>query len=167
MELTDTAAAATVGGGFLIVLGRHRCDRAGDAGSSWPGRGAGVGVARRRRASEVDDLLALHTFLALLGVVTKYLVPGRSLRTTGVPTRSLLAGVGWPSSASSSSRWSACSSGSSWACSSASGSDCPGRPSPGPPPGQALKAVGVSILIELFFALTIAVVWVFGLVLIA
>ena len=33
--------------------------------------------------------------------VVKVLVPGRRLRDAGVPRRSILAGLGWPSSASS------------------------------------------------------------------
>jgi len=107
-------------------------------------------------------VLALATVVAIGGTAVKYLWPGRRLKSTGVPTSSILAGgvlgvvgffvvpvVGlvlgfvlglWLAERT--------------------------RLGPGqawPSTRQALGAVGLSLLVEFAAALGIAVIWVFGL----
>jgi uncharacterized protein YqgC (DUF456 family) len=108
----------------------------------------------------------LATFLAILGTVVKYLLPGRSMRQTGVPTRSLVAGgilaivgffvvpvvglfLGFVLGVFLAEWLRLSQPGLAW-----------------PSTLSAVKAVGFSMLIELFFALTIAAVWVFGVILV-
>lgn len=108
-------------------------------------------------------VLGLATFVVVVGEVAKYLLPGRSMKRAGVPTRSLVVGgvlgvvgffvvplLGLPlgfvlgvwvaerqrHSGDASAAWA-----STW---------------------LALKAVGVSILIEFGAALAAAVIWVVG-----
>jgi uncharacterized protein YqgC (DUF456 family) len=165
MELTDTGTAATLGGGVLIVLGIIVVIVPGMPGLVVAWAGVLVWAVLVDAGPARWTILALATFLGLLGMVTKYLLPGRSLRMTGVPTRSLLAGgvlaivgffvvpvvglfLGFVAGVFLS----------EWLRLSRPGLAWPSTVS-------ALKAVGVSIIVELFFAMTIAAVWVFGLVL--
>jgi uncharacterized protein YqgC (DUF456 family) len=105
--------------------------------------------------------LGLATAVAVAGTVVKYLWPGKRLRSTGVPTTSLLAGgllavigffvvpvVGlvlgfvlgiWLAERAR------LGAGRAW-----------------PSTRQALAAVGLSLLVEFTAALGVAVVWVFG-----
>jgi uncharacterized protein len=107
-------------------------------------------------------VLGLATVIALAGTVVKYLWPGKRLKSTGVPTSSLLAGgvlgvvgffvipvVGlvfgfvlgiWLAERMR------LGAGQAW-----------------PSTRGALTAVGLSMLVEFAAALAIAVVWVFGL----
>ena len=107
-------------------------------------------------------VLGFATVIAAAGTVVKYLWPGRQLKATGVPTSSLLAGgvlgligffvvpvVGlvlgfvlgiWLAERAR------LGAGRAW-----------------PATRQALTAVGLALLVELAAALTIAVIWVFGL----
>jgi uncharacterized protein YqgC (DUF456 family) len=107
-------------------------------------------------------ILGFATVIAAAGTVVKYLWPGRQLKSTGVPTSSLLAGgvlgvigffvvpvvglvLGFVLGI--------------WLAERA-------RLGPGrawPATRQALTAVGLSLLVELAAALAIAVLWVFGL----
>ena len=97
----------------------------------------------------------------VLGAVVKYAVPGRRLKEAGIPTRrscwaALLGVVGFfvvpVVGLSSASCWASTSP-------SCTGSDAP-------PPGRstrhALKAVGLSILIELAAGLLAAATWLVG-----
>ncbi|MEU7909122.1 DUF456 domain-containing protein [Actinoplanes sp. NPDC049118] len=108
-------------------------------------------------------VLGLATAIAVGGTVVKYLWPGRRLKSTGVPTSSILAGgvlgvvgffvvpvvglvLGFVLGL--------------WLAERA-------RLGPGrawPSSRQALAAVGLSLLVEFAAALGIAVIWVFGLV---
>ncbi|BCJ55523.1 membrane protein [Actinoplanes sp. NBRC 14428] len=108
-------------------------------------------------------VLALATLVALGGTVVKYLWPGRRLKSTGVPTSSMLAGgvlgvigffvvpvvglvLGFVLGLFLAERL---------------------RLGPGqawPSTRQALGAVGLSLLVEFAAALAIAVIWVFGLI---
>jgi uncharacterized protein YqgC (DUF456 family) len=108
-------------------------------------------------------VLALATVVAVAGTVIKYLWPGRRLKTTGVPTSSLVAGgvlgligffvvpvvglvLGFVLGV--------------WLAERA-------RLGPGrawPSTKQALAAVGLSMLVEFTAALAVAAVWVIGLV---
>jgi uncharacterized protein len=107
-------------------------------------------------------VLALATVVAVAGTVIKYLWPGRRLKTTGVPTSSLVAGgvlgligffvvpvvglvLGFVLGV--------------WLAERA-------RLGPGrawPSTKQALAAVGLSMLVEFTAALAVAAVWVIGL----
>ena len=109
-------------------------------------------------------ILGIATVIAAAGTMVKYLWPGRRLKSTGVPTSSLLAGgvlgligffvvpvVGlvlgfvlgiWLAERAR------LGAGRAW-----------------PATREALSAVGLSLLVELAAALAIAVVWVFGLLL--
>ena len=107
-------------------------------------------------------VLALATLVAVAGTVVKYLWPGKRLKSTGVPTTSMLAGgvlgligffvvpvvglvLGFVLGI-----WLAervrLGPGQAWASTK-----------------QALAAVGLSMLVEFAAALGIAVIWVFGL----
>jgi uncharacterized protein YqgC (DUF456 family) len=108
-------------------------------------------------------VFALATLVAVAGTVIKYLWPGRRLKTTGVPTSSLVAGgvlgligffvvpvvglvLGFVLGV--------------WLAERA-------RLGPGrawPSTKQALAAVGLSMLVEFTAALAVAAVWVIGLV---
>ncbi|PRY27707.1 DUF456 domain-containing protein [Pseudosporangium ferrugineum] len=108
-------------------------------------------------------VLALATLVAVGGTVVKYLWPGRRLKSTGVPTSSMLAGgvlgvigffvvpvvglvLGFVLGLFLAERL---------------------RLGPGqawPSTRQALGAVGLSLLVEFAAALAIAVIWVFGLI---
>lgn len=107
-------------------------------------------------------ILALATLVAVGGTVVKYLWPGRRLKTTGVPTSSLVAGgvlglvgffvvpvvglvLGFVLGVFLAER-ARLGPGAAW-----------------PSTRQALTAVGLSMLVELAAALGIAVIWVFGL----
>jgi uncharacterized protein YqgC (DUF456 family) len=106
-------------------------------------------------------VLALATVVAVAGTVIKYLWPGRRLKTTGVPTSSLVAGgvlgligffvvpvvglvLGFVLGV--------------WLAERA-------RLGPGrawPSTKQALAAVGLSMLVEFTVAIAIAVIWALG-----
>jgi uncharacterized protein YqgC (DUF456 family) len=107
-------------------------------------------------------ILGFATLVAAAGTVVKYLWPGRRLKSTGVPTSSLLAGgvlgligffvvpvvglvLGFVLGI--------------WLAERAR----LGAGRAGPSTRQALAAVSLSLLVELAAALTIAVIWVFGL----
>jgi uncharacterized protein YqgC (DUF456 family) len=164
MQITDTASAATVLAGVLIVVGVVGVVLPGMPGLVVVWAGVLVWAILSDAGAAKWTILGLATFLTLLGMVTKYLLPHRSLRQTGVSTWSVIAGgvlaivgfflipvvglflgfvVGiflaeWIRLSSPALAW--------------------------PSTKSALKAVGFSMLIELFFALTVAAVWVFGLV---
>ncbi|MFI7599522.1 DUF456 domain-containing protein [Actinoplanes sp. NPDC049681] len=107
-------------------------------------------------------VLALATLVTIAGTVVKYLWPGRRLKSTGVPTSSLVAGgvlgligffvvpvvglvLGFVLGVFLAERL---------------------RLGPGqawPSTRQALQAVGLSLLVEFAAALGVAVIWVFGL----
>ena len=165
MDLTDTGTTVDLVAGLLILvgvlgvlipvlpglvlcwLGVTLWAVLGDAG---PGRWV---------------VLAFATVIALAGTVVKYLWPGKRLKSTGVPASSLLAGgvlgligffvipiaglvLGFVFGI--------------WITERA-------RLGPGqawPSTREALGAVGLSLLVELAAALGVAVVWVFGLLLI-
>jgi uncharacterized protein len=165
VDLTDTGTAATISAGVLIALGIVGAIVPGMPGLVVAWAGVLVWAMLVDGGPAKWTILVLVTFLALLGLVTKYLLPGRSLRMTGVPTRSLLAGgvlaivgvfvvpvigllLGFVAGVFVS-EWLRLS-----------------RPALAwPSTVSALKAVGFSIIIELFFVMMIAAVWVFGLVL--
>jgi uncharacterized protein YqgC (DUF456 family) len=164
MQITDTASAATVLAGVLIVVGVVGVVLPGMPGLVVVWAGVLVWAILSDAGAAKWTILGLATFLTLLGMVTKYLLPHRSLRQTGVSTWSVIAGgvlaivgfflipvvglflgfvVGiflaeWIRLSSPALAW--------------------------PSTKSALKAVGFSMLIELFFALTVAAVWVLGLV---
>jgi uncharacterized protein len=166
MELTDTASAVNVLAGLLIVVGVVGVVMPGMPGLVVVWAGVLVWAILTDGGPAKWTILILATFLALLGMVTKYLLPHRSLRQTGVSTWSVIAGgvlgivgfflipvvglflgfvVGiflaeWVRLSSPALAW--------------------------PSTKSALKAVGFSMLIELFFAMIVAAVWVLGLVII-
>jgi uncharacterized protein YqgC (DUF456 family) len=107
-------------------------------------------------------VLALATVVAIGGTVVKYLWPGKRLKSTGVPTQSLLAAgvlgivgffvvpvvglvLGFVLGLWAAERM-RLGAGQAW-----------------PSTRQALGAVGLSLLVEFAAALAIAVIWVFGL----
>jgi uncharacterized protein len=107
-------------------------------------------------------ILAVATVIAVGGTVVKYLWPGRRLKSTGVPTSSLIAGgllgvvgffvvpvvglvLGFVLGLFLAER-ARLGPGAAW-----------------PSTRQALTAVGLSMLVELAAALGIAVIWVVGL----
>ena len=136
------------------------------ANAKKPGRGRAGGDPRG--AHEIGTstawlVFAFATTFLVLGTIVKYLVPGRRLKASGVPTRTLVAGgvlafvgffvvpvVGCPSA-------------SCWASTSPS---APGSAPTGawPSTKAALRAVGVSILIELVAAFLAVATWVIGVV---
>jgi uncharacterized protein len=164
VEVADTGTAVTVLAGALIVFGVAGVVVPGLPGLVVVWAGVLVWAVLSDGGPARWTILVLVTFLALLGLVTKYLLPGQSMRQSGVPARSLVGGgvlavvgffvvpvVGlflgfllgvflaeWARLSRPRPAWSSTVS--------------------------ALKAVGFSMLIELFFALTIAAVWIFGLV---
>ena len=164
MRITDTATAVTVLAGVLIVVGVVGVVLPGMPGLVVVWAGVLVWAILSDGGPAKWTILVLATFLSLLGLVTKYLLPHRSLRQTGVSTWSILAGgvlaivgfflipvvglflgfvVGiflaeWIRLSRPDLAW--------------------------PSTKSALKAVGFSMLIELFFALVVAAVWVFGIV---
>ena len=166
MQITDTASAVTVLAGALIAIGVVGVVLPGMPGLVVVWAGVLVWAVFIDAGPAKWTILGVATFLALLGLVAKYLLPHRSLRQTGVPTWSILAGgvlgivgfflipvvglflgfvVGiflaeWLRLSRPALAW--------------------------PSTKSALKAVGFSMLIEMFFALAIAAVWVFGLVII-
>ena len=163
VELTDTQTAANLGAGVLIALGIVGVIVPGMPGLVVAWFGVLVWALLADGGPAKWTILGLATFLALVGMVAKYLLPGRSIRATGVPTRSLLAGgvlaivgffaipvvglfLGFVAGVFVSELIRLPGAGMAWRSTVA-----------------ALKAVGFSIIIELFFALTIAGVWVFGL----
>ena len=162
MDLTDSGTAVEVVAGLAILVGILGVvipvlpgvllcwagvlfwALLGDAGS---GRWAVLGLA---------------TAIALAGTVVKYLWPGKRLKSTGVPTSSLLAGgvlgvvgffvvpvvglvLGFVLGIWLAERM-RLGAGQAW-----------------PSTRGALTAVGLSMLVEFAAALAIAVVWVFGL----
>jgi len=107
-------------------------------------------------------ILGFATVIAAAGTVVKYLWPGRRLKSTGVPTSSLLAGgvlgligffvvpvvglvLGFVLGVWLAER-ARLGAGRAW-----------------PATREALSAVSLSLLVELAAALAIAVIWVFGL----
>ncbi|WBB70390.1 DUF456 domain-containing protein [Micromonospora sp. WMMD812] len=110
-------------------------------------------------------VLAAATLVALGGVVVKYLWPGRNLKRTGVPTSSLLAGgvlgiigffvipvvglvIGFVGGVWAAERLRLGDNRLAW-----------------PATVQALKAAGLSMLVEFGAGLVIAAIWVAGLLL--
>jgi uncharacterized protein YqgC (DUF456 family) len=166
MQITDTATAVTVLAGLLIVIGVAGVVVPGMPGLIVVWAGVLVWAIFIDGGPAKWTILVLATFLALFGLVAKYLLPHRSLRLTGVPMWSIAAGgvlgivgffaipvvglflgfvVGiflaeWVRLARPALAW--------------------------PSTKSALKAVGFSMLIELFFALAVSAVWVIGLVII-
>jgi uncharacterized protein YqgC (DUF456 family) len=166
MELTDLDTASTVLAGALILIGIAGVVVPGMPGLIVVWVGVLAWAILHHGGPAKWTILVLATFVALFGMVAKYLLPGRSMRQTGVPTRSLLAGgvlaivgffvvpvvglfLGFPLGVFLA----------EWARLSQPGLAWPSTKS-------ALKAVGLSMLIELFFALSVAAVWVLGLVLV-
>jgi uncharacterized protein len=165
VELTDTETAATISAGVLIALGIVGAIVPGMPGIVVAWIGVLMWAVLVHGGPAKWTILVLASILAAVGLVTKYLLPARSLRTKGVPTRSLLAGgvlaivgffvvpvvgllLGFVAGVFAS-EWLRLS-----------------RPALAwPSTLSALKGVGFSIIIELFFIMTIAAVWVFGLVL--
>lgn len=109
-------------------------------------------------------VLALATAIAVLGVLVKYLWPGRNLKRTGVPNTSLMAGgllgvvgffvvpvvglvAGFVLGV--------------WLAERARLGD---NRLAWPSTREALKAAGLAMLVELAAGLAIAAVWVFGLI---
>lgn len=165
VDISDMGLASNVLAGVLIVAGIVGVVVPGLPGLLLAWAGVLVWAILHEGGPAKWTILVLATFLALLGTVTKYLLPGRTMRQT-VATRSLVAGgllgivgffvvpvVGlflgfvlgvflseWVRLSSPALAW--------------------------PSTVSALKAVGFSMLIELFFAFVIAAVWVFGVVII-
>ncbi|MCW3813475.1 DUF456 domain-containing protein [Micromonospora sp. DR5-3] len=163
MDLTDTQALVSVVAGLAIL--------AGLAGVVVPGLPAlplcwagvlvwalfgGAGAGRWA-------VLAAATVVAVGGGVVKYLWPGRNLKRTGVPTSSLLAGgvlglvgffvipvvglpIGFVGGIWGAERLRLGSNQLAW-----------------PATVQALKAAGLSMLVEFLAGLVIAALWVGGL----
>lgn len=124
--------------------------------------GAAIGVWAAERADATGwTVFAVAAALLLTGAVVKYLVPGRRLQRSGVPTSTLLAGgvlgvvgffvvpvVGLPLGFVLGiylAEWRRTSHQEAW-----------------PATVRALKAVGLGILIELAFATLAAAVWAIG-----
>lgn len=166
MDLTDLNTASTVVAAVLILIGTVGVVVPGMPGMAVAWLGVLAWAVLHDGGPAKWTILALATFLALLGMVTKYVLPGRSMRQTGVPTRSLLAGgvlaivgffvvpvvglfLGFTLGVFLSEWLRLSRPGLAW-----------------PSTKAALKAVGFSMLIELFFALTIAAVWIFGVIII-
>ena len=162
MDLTDTGTAVTVISGLAILVGVLGVMIPVLPGLllCWLGvlLWALLGDANAGRWA----VLGFATAVAVAGTVVKYLWPGKRLKTTGVPTSSLLAGgvlgvigffvvpvvglvLGFVLGI-----WLAervrLGAGRAW-----------------PSTKQALAAVGLSMLVEFAAALGIAVVWVLGL----
>jgi uncharacterized protein YqgC (DUF456 family) len=162
MDLTDTGTAVTVISGLAILVGVLGVMIPVLPGLllCWLGVlfWALLGEANAGRWA----VLGFATAIAVAGTVVKYLWPGKRLKTTGVPTSSLLAGgvlgvigffvvpvvglvLGFVLGI-----WLAervrLGAGRAW-----------------PSTKQALAAVGLSMLVEFAAALGIAVVWVLGL----
>jgi uncharacterized protein YqgC (DUF456 family) len=162
MDLTDTGTAVTVISGLAILVGVLGVMIPVLPGLllCWLGVlfWALLGDANAGRWA----VLGFATAVAVAGTVVKYLWPGKRLKTTGVPTSSLLAGgvlgvigffvvpvvglvLGFVLGI-----WLAervrLGAGRAW-----------------PSTKQALAAVGLSMLVEFAAALGIAVVWVLGL----
>jgi uncharacterized protein len=121
--------------------------------------GAVVLWALAERTPLAWGVLALATLLALAGTVVKYVLPGQRMRDAGVPARSILFGgvlgaigffvipvvglfIGFVAGIYVAERVRLGAHGEAW-----------------PSTIHALKAVGLSILIELFAGLLIAVAW--------
>ena len=166
MDITDLGGASTVLAGVLVAIGIVGVVVPGLPGLLVVWAGVLLWAVLHDGGPARWTILALATFLAVLGTVVKYLLPGRSMRQTGVPTRSLVAGgvlamvgffvvpvvglfLGFVLGVFLA----------EWVRLSQPGLAWPSTMS-------AVKAVGFSMLIELFFALTIAAVWVFGVILV-
>lgn len=166
MELTDLDTASTVLAGAMIAIGIAGVVVPGMPGLIVVWAGVLVWAVLHGGGLAKWTILVVATFVALLGMFAKYLLPGRSMRQSGVPVWSLLAGgvlaivgfflipvvglfLGFPLGVFLA----------EWVRLSRPGLAWPSTKA-------ALKAVGFSMLIELFFTLTIAAVWVFGLVII-
>ncbi|MFC7550186.1 DUF456 domain-containing protein [Plantactinospora sp. GCM10030261] len=164
MELTDTEAVATFVAGAAIVLGL--------AGIIVPGLPAlplcWGGVLIWAILADAGPgrwlVLAAATVLAVGGTVIKFLLPGRSLKRSGVPNLSLLAGavlgivgffvipfvgliIGFVVGIFLAELHRLGDAGLAW-----------------PSTWNAVKAAGLAVLIEVSAGLAIAVVWVLGLV---
>jgi uncharacterized protein YqgC (DUF456 family) len=162
MDLTDSGSTVTLVAGVAIVVGIL-----GVVIPVVPGLLlCWLGVLAWALLSDAGParwaVLGLATVVALAGTVIKYLWPGKRLKTTGVPTSSMLAGgllgvvgffvvpvvglvLGFVLGI--------------WLAERV-------RLGPGqawPSTRGALGAVGLSLLVEFAAALGVAVVWVFGL----
>lgn len=164
MDLTNTGSAVTLISGIAIVVGIFGVVVPVLPGLllTWAGvlLWALLGDAGRGRWL----VLAAATLIALVGVLVKYLWPGRNLKRTGVPNRSLLAGgvlgvvgffmipvvgllLGFVLGV--------------WLAERARLGD---NRLAWPSTRQALKAAGLAMLVELAAGLSIAAVWLVGLV---
>lgn len=164
MDLTDTSTAVVVISGVLIVIGIFGIVLPMVPGLMLTWLGVLVWAIFGDGGVAKWTILALVTFLALLGLATKFALPTRSMRATGVPTRSLVVGgvlaivgffvvpvvgliLGFLLGVFLAELVRLSRPALAW-----------------PSTVAALKAVGFAMIIELFFAFTIAAVWVFGLV---
>jgi len=162
VEVTDTSTAVVVIAGILIAIGIAGIVIPGMPGIVVAWLGVLVWAIFGDGGAARWTIFALVSFLALLGMVTKYALPTRSMRQTGVPTRSLVFGgvlaiigffvvpviglfLGFVLGVFLAELVRLSTPALAW-----------------PSTVAALKAVGFSIIIELFFAFTIAAVWVFG-----
>lgn len=163
MDLTDSDGTLTVLCGLAILVGIVGVVVPVLPGLllSWGGVLAWAVLADRGWGKWL--VLGVATAVALAGTVVKYAWPGRNLKRTGVPNRSLFAGgvlglvgffaipvvglfLGFTLGIWLSERIRLGSSQRAW-----------------PSTKNALKAVGLSMLIELAAGLTIGTVWVVGL----
>lgn len=162
MDLTETGSIATLIAGVAIVVGVLGVLIPVIPGLILCWAGVLVWALFGDAGNGRWLVLALATVVALGGTLIKYLWPGRRLKSTGVPTSSLVAGgvlgvvgffvvpvvglvLGFVLGI--------------WLAERA-------RLGPGqawPSTRGALTAVGLSMLVEFAAALAIAVVWVFGL----
>jgi len=164
VDLTDTGTAITIGAGALMAVGVI-----GIIVPILPGLLlCWLGVLLWAVFGEGGGgrwvVLAIATAVALTGVVIKYAWPGRNLKRTGVPTRTVVAGgllgligffvipvvgliVGFILGVFLAERARLGETNLAW-----------------PSTKSALKAVGLSMLIELGAALTMVAVWIVGLV---
>ena len=162
MDLSDSASLGTLIGGLAILVGILGVVIPVVPGLILCWAGVLVWALMTDAGNGRWLVLALATVLTLGGTLIKYLWPGKRLKSTGVPTMSLVAGgvlgvigffvvpvVGlvlgfvlgiWLAERAR------LGSGQAW-----------------PSTRGALGAVGLSLLVEFTAALAVAVVWVFGL----
>jgi uncharacterized protein YqgC (DUF456 family) len=165
MDLTDTGGTVTVIAGIAVALGV-----VGVVIPVLPGLLLGwAGVLFWALAGDASGtvkwiVLVLATFVAVLGAVVKYLVPGKRLKSAGIPNSALFAGgvlgligffvvpvvgliLGFVLGV--------------WLVERIR----VGAAQAWPSTKKALGAAGLAMLIEFTAALGVAVVWIFGLLL--
>ncbi len=164
MDLTDANATATLLGGIAIVLGILGVIVPVLPGLLLCWAGVLVWAIFSDAGAGKWVIVAIATVLAGAGTVIKYTWPGRNLKRTGVPNRTLLAGgllglvgffvipivglvIGFILGV--------------WLAETARLGDSRRA---WPSTKEALKAAGLSTLIELGAALAIAFIWVVGLI---